>query len=98
MGTFLRVITLLVFFANGLAAQEGFAFDAASRKKVVIPFKFINNLVFVDVDVNGTKLTFLLDTGVDSTILFSLEENQQVGLSDVKKVRLIGLGGAETVE
>jgi hypothetical protein len=55
-------------------------------------FKLINNLVVIPVEVNGTKLTFLLDTGVSSTIMFSLSEIDSLELNDTKSIRLRGLG------
>ncbi len=97
--TALRRSFLIYLFLLPVCLQsQGFEFEKPSAKRVVIPFKLINNLIFIPLTVNGSELTFLLDTGVSETILFSLEENQQVGLSDVRKVKLIGLGGSETVE
>ena len=46
----------------------------------------------IPVEVNGTKLTFLLDTGVSSTIMFSLSEIDSLALNDSKLIRLRGLG------
>lgn len=46
----------------------------------------------IPVEVNGTKLTFLLDTGVSSTIMFSLSEVDSLELNDAKSIRLRGLG------
>ena len=68
------------------------------KKKVVIPFKFINNLIFIPVNVNGEELTFLLDTGVEQTILFSLDEKEEVKLFEVEKLKLKGLGSMEPID
>ena len=46
----------------------------------------------IPVEVNGTKLTFLLDTGVRSTIMFSLSEIDSLALNDATSIRLRGLG------
>ncbi len=48
--------------------------------------------------INGNELSFILDTGVNKTILFNLTENDSIGLNNVKKVSLIGLGGGEPIE
>jgi hypothetical protein len=87
-----------LIFSMTAIAQGGFHFEPESRKKVVIPFQLINNLVIVPVYVNGIKLNFLLDTGVDETILFSLDDQDEVKLNNVEKILLRGLGGNEAVE
>jgi hypothetical protein len=87
-----------LIFSMTVAAQAGFHFEPANRKKVVIPFQLINNLVIIPVQVNGVKLNFLLDTGVDETILFSLDDQNDVKLNNVEKILLKGLGGNEAVE
>lgn len=43
-------------------------------------------------EVNGKQLSFILDTGVNKTILFNLSQNDSIGLNDVKKISLQGLG------
>lgn len=68
------------------------------RGKVVIPFKFINNLIFIPVNINGEELTFLLDTGVEQTVLFSLDENEEVQLFEMEKLKLRGLGSKEAID
>jgi hypothetical protein len=87
-----------LIFSLTAVSQNGFRFVPADKKKVVIPFQLINNLIIVQVAVNGTKLNFLLDTGVDETILFSLDEQDEVKLYAVEKIKLKGLGGNEAVE
>lgn len=88
------VIFLLVILP--VQAQQ-FSF-AKSRQKTTIPFKLIGNLIFIPVTVNDVQLTFLLDSGVDETILFSLDDNQEVQLNNVQKVRLRGLGNEGSVD
>lgn len=68
------------------------------RKKTVIPFKLINNLIFIPVKVNGEELTFLLDTGVEQTVLFSLDDKDEVKLFEVEKLKLQGLGSKEAID
>ncbi len=75
---------------NGLA-QEGFSFPNGVIKDK-ISFNLVNNLVVIPVEVNGIKLSFLLDTGVSSTIMFSLSEVDSLELNNAKSVRLRGLG------
>ncbi|AWK05002.1 signal protein PDZ [Flavobacterium crocinum] len=66
--------------------------------KATVPFKFINNLIFIPIKVNGVELNFLLDSGVEETILFSMEEKQEVSFNNVEKIKLRGLGSEEEIE
>ena len=78
-------------------AQEGFVFDKGVEK-VTVPIELINNLVFIPIKVNGVELNFLLDTGVEETILFSLEDNPEVSFYNTQKISLKGLGSEEAIE
>ena len=86
---------LLTVFS--LKAQSDFLIEN-NHKKVTIPFKLINNLVFIPIKVNGIELNFLLDSGVEETILFSMEERQEVSFNNVEKIKLRGLGSEEEIE
>ncbi|WP_228414526.1 PDZ domain-containing protein [Chryseobacterium sp. SNU WT5] len=76
-------------------AQQGF--QISDSKKTVIPFKLINNLIFIPVNVNGVGLTFLLDSGVKESILFSLE-NKEINFNEIEKVKFSGLGESMDIE
>jgi hypothetical protein len=92
------IIFLFVFIFNfQVEAQTGFQFET-NKSKIVIPFKLINNLVFIPINVNGIELNFLLDTGVEETILLSLEDKEQVSFYNVEKIKLRGLGSNEPIE
>ena len=88
---------LFIFFTSFGFSQPVFHIDN-NKSKVVIPFQLINNLIFIPINVNGEQLTFLLDTGVEETILFSLEDKEEISFFDVKKIKLKGLGGADAIE
>lgn len=86
------ILFLLCFFAK---AQNNF--EISDQEKVSIPFKLINNLIFIPINVNGSELTFLLDTGVSETIIFSLED-KELNLYETEKIKFTGLGGSESIE
>lgn len=92
-----RISLLLIAFLSLCAyPQNGFRMEG--KKKIVIPFKFINNLIIIPINVNGTELNFLLDTGVEETILFSLEENEQMTFENVDKILFRGIGNSPPFE
>lgn len=100
MNAISKYLTLLLFTFSltGLHAQNGFNFADENRSKTVIPFNLINNLIFINVNVNGVSLNFLLDSGVEETVLFSLDEDSEVNFFNVKKIKLYGLGNAESID
>lgn len=91
----LKLLLLAFFFSIFLSAQN--SFELINTKKVVIPFKLINNLIFIPINVNGAELTFMLDTGVAETILFSLD-NKEVKLENIEKIKFSGLGGNVSID
>lgn len=86
----------MIFSVVFINAQTGFQI-LDNKKKIEIPFKQINNLAFIDLKINEVNLTFLLDTGVAETILFSLE-NKDISFENVEKINFTGLGGSTYVE
>src|SRR6476660_4419979 len=89
---FLLLMTIMPVFA-----QDGFVFDKGIEK-VTVPLVLINNLVFIPIKVNGVELNFLLDTGVEETILFSLEDNPRVSFFNSESITLRGLGSEDAIE
>jgi hypothetical protein len=65
---------------------------------MVIPFQLVNNLIIVSVQVNDVPLNFLLDTGVEESILFSLEDTEQIVFSDLEKIKIKGFGKKEAFD
>lgn len=82
---------ILFLFLFSVLQSQNTGFTVLNADKTVISFKLINNLIFIPVTVNGVELTFLLDSGVHETLLFSLE-NKEVNFNDVEKISFSGLG------
>lgn len=91
------ILCFLFIYVFPVLGQEGFLFEK-NVDKIVIPFKFINNLIFIPIKVNGIELNFLLDSGVQETILFSMEDKKEVSFFNVEKITLRGLGSEESIE
>jgi len=91
-------ICLILIFNNlNLFSQSQFQFND-SKNKVTIPFKLVNNLIVMPVEVNGVALNFLLDTGVEETILFSLDETSEIVFSEIEKIKMKGFGSKESFD
>jgi len=95
----MRNIIFIYFLAIfSIFGQDGFKYNSKKRK-IVVPIKIIDNLIFVPINVNGVELNLLLDTGVEETILFSLEEQEEeVSFKNVETIKLKGLGKADYIE
>ncbi|MDQ0065709.1 PDZ domain-containing protein [Chryseobacterium lathyri] len=91
----LKLFLLALFFSIFIDAQN--SFELVNVKKAVIPFKLINNLIFIPINVNGAELTFMLDTGIAETILFSLD-NKEIKLENIEKIKFSGLGGNVSID
>ena len=83
--------------ASLLQAQDGFVLEEGKVKSKV-EFELVNNLVVIPVEVNGKELSFLLDTGVNYTLLFSLSDTDSLEINNVSPVKIKGLGGGGDIQ
>lgn len=91
-------IIIILFLSNQLIFSQGNFKFLTNKKKISIPFQLANNLVIVPVEINKVKLNFLLDTGVESTILFSLDEADSIPFNNIEKIRIKGLGSGKSID
>ncbi|WP_158254390.1 pepsin/retropepsin-like aspartic protease family protein [Tenacibaculum sp. SG-28] len=90
--------SLLIFVFYHSNAQVSFKFTNPQKKKEVVPFQLINNLIVFPLTVNGNELSFILDTGVNKTILFDLSANKDLLFTNYRKILVRGLGEGQPVE
>ena len=57
----------------------------------------VKGLMIVPITINNVKLSFLLDTGVEKTILFGIGDRDSLELYDVVPIQLRGLGQGEII-
>ncbi|QED36288.1 PDZ domain-containing protein [Antarcticibacterium arcticum] len=86
-----------IFFLNSARAQPRFIIEN-NKDKFDLRFELVNDLVIIPLEINGVELSFLLDTGVDSTILFSIGDNDTVNLKNTETIYLRGLGEGEPIK
>jgi len=100
-GELYTALCMLCFFAFGVhftaIGQDGFRLPEG-KKKDRISFNLVNNLAVVPVEINGKKLSFLLDTGVNSTLLFSLDSSDSLQIKNANPVTIRGLGEGGDIE
>ncbi len=80
-----------LFFFNISYAQGVFEIDDG-KDKFELPFQSIYNFVIIPIELNGVELSFLLDTGVDSSIIFSLEKKDSLNIQNATDILIRGWG------
>ncbi|WP_246175107.1 aspartyl protease family protein [Tenacibaculum aiptasiae] len=94
-----RLLYIITFFlCLSIYSQKKFHFLGKRTDKQELTFRLINNLIVIPLEINGNKLSFILDTGVNKTILFNLTQNDSIGLNNIEKVFIRGLGDGEPIE
>jgi len=93
----LFLMIILCFYSSISFSQDRFRIVGGDKKES-LSFKLINNLIIIPVQVNGSNLNFLLDTGVSNTIMFNLSVGDSIKLRNTQKIRLRGLGVGEYID
>lgn len=81
---------MFLCFSNAYSQQGLVLPDKLNKDK--ISFELVNNLVIIPVEVNGAKLSFLLDSGVNTTILFGITEADSLRVNNARPIKVRGLG------
>ena len=92
------ILLLFSVFTVVSQSESKFGFFGPNQKEQSVRFNLINNLIVIPMEVNGKQLSFILDTGVNKTILFNLTQNDSIGLNDVRKIKIQGLGKGEPMD
>lgn len=84
---------------SGNAKTNGFTFADSRAKSVRIPIEIQHNVVLLPLRINGSfEMTFILDTGVKTTILTETVLLNFLSLDTLQPVRLRGLGEGDFIE
>ncbi|MCV6628700.1 MAG: aspartyl protease family protein, partial [Flavobacteriaceae bacterium] len=91
-------VLFLVFLSVFMLTKAQRFYLPEDVKHSTIRFNLVNNLIVVPVEVNGTSLSFILDTGVSRPILFNISEQDSVALSNLNPIKIQGLGSNGPVQ
>jgi predicted aspartyl protease len=67
------------------------------KKKQKLSFEFVNNVIIIPINLNGKKLSFILDTGAKNTILFGSSSSDSLVLNNQSKIKIRGIGGGKSI-
>lgn len=89
-------LILLLLLCLPLFSQASFKIEN-EKGRFKQKFELVNNLVVVPVEVNGVELSFLLDTGIGSTLIFSLDKSDSLEIKNASSIQLRGLGAGTSI-
>ena len=89
--------TFFLFFWITFGSAQGIFSFPSNKKSETVKFKLSSNLIIIPVEVNGTQLSFILDSGIIKPILFNLTNNDSLEIKNVSEIELKGLGGGHTI-
>ncbi len=92
----IHILIIFLCFFNISKAQGVFKIDGG-KEKFDLSFQSVNDLVVIPIEINGVQLSFLLDTGVESSIIFSLEEKDSLNVKNATDILLRGWGEGEAI-
>lgn len=96
LGRFFQLLVILFLCCPAFVISQGY-FLPDGKKYAKVNFELINNLMVIPVNVNGTELSFVLDSGVSTPILFNLANQDSIALRNVSEVTINGLGEGDPV-
>jgi hypothetical protein len=69
------------------------SFSNPNQRSLKLHFKSINNLIIIPVQINGSDtLHFILDTGINTSIICDLATGEELKLNYAREIQLQGLG------
>lgn len=75
------------------------AYFTNKSKKLKIPFKLAHNLIVIPLRINDSPpLNFILDSGVNSTLITQLGFSDTLSLNNSSKITVQGLGTGDTLQ
>lgn len=90
----LRIVIIICYtflISVSSYSQDNFKI-IGGQNSYTMPFKLVNNLIIIPIKVNGSELNFLLDTGVNNSIMFNLSVEDSLKLKNTENIKLRGLG------
>ena len=88
------VVLFLILATHSSISQDVFKLPEHS-KKTTMRFKLVSNLIIVPVQVNGSEMNLILDTGVKQTILINIHPGDSIKLQNLETVFFAGIGSKD---
>jgi hypothetical protein len=103
------LVSLLLFFCPVSSSQDTkisqveqskeLSFTNPRQRNLRLAFKSINNLIIIPIQINGSDtLNFILDTGINTSIICELSTGEDLHLNYAREIQLQGLGNGTSLE
>ncbi len=92
-----KFLLLLILWLPSYGLSQGFGLPNG-KKFEKVNFKLINNLIIIPIEVNGSNLSFILDSGVSTPILFNVSDQDSIQLRNVSEITIRGLGDGDPIK
>lgn len=91
------ILILASFLFPNLGIAQSFQLPpGTSEEKIKV--KIVSNIVIIPVVVNGTPLSFILDTGANGTIIFQIESDQKIEAKNATYIEMRGAGEGDPIK
>ena len=71
----------------------------ASERPVTLPFRMVNRLIIIPVQINGSDtLQFIFDTGLENSIICELEADEVLELKHAREVMIREIGSGNLID
>ena len=75
------------------------SFKNPRQRTLKLPFKLVNNLIIIPIQINNSDtLNFILDTGLNTSIICELSTGESLNLNYAREIQLQGLGTGKSLE
>lgn len=93
------LLSILAFILFPYAGMSQGSFQLPpGRTEEKIKVNIVSNIVIIPVVVNGTPLSFILDTGANGTIIFQIDSDQKVEARNATYIELRGAGAGAPIK
>lgn len=95
---FISFILLITQSSDGFGQFNAFSFSNESKQMERLEFDLIHNLIILPVFINESDtLRFVLDSGIQNTMITDLSPGDSVQLSFGREINISGLGEGEAI-
>jgi predicted aspartyl protease len=97
---FIALIYIILFGQNIFAQNKSkLIFTDSNKTREIVPFKLINNLIIIQLKINGYgPYHFILDSGFSGSVFIEPEDMSRMQLKNSRDIRIKGLGNGETLK